>query len=106
MIVPRHVNVEQNPRVLRVGSGCRTDFIPQEGEDVPDGNWYPVGDSFVPAPTGYRVKEGVCTRCGNIYEPACPGPKGDPLCLTDMHGNIQMVPTEVCRSTLQARSLS
>lgn len=76
------------------GSGCRTDYIPHEGEDVPEGNWYPIGDSFVPAPKGYRVNEGICTRCGNIYEPACPGPKGKPLCLKDMHGNIQMVPTE------------
>lgn len=56
--------------------------------------WYPYKDNFVLAPKGYRQTEGLCTRCGNIYEPACKGTEG-PMCFVDAHAGVIMEPSEV-----------
>jgi hypothetical protein len=72
--------------------GCEANYLPEIG--VSD-NWFPDRDNYVPAPKGYRQTEGRCTRCGNIYEPACKGKDGSPLCFIDKHAGVKMETSKV-----------
>ena len=75
--------------------GCSADFLPDG--PVPSTTWYPISDNYVVAPDNYvkRQTPGMCTRCGNLYEPACEGANGQPLCFPGMYSSEVLVPAEV-----------
>lgn len=68
---------------------------------MPSKDWYPISDNYIVAPDIYAKRQtpGKCTRCGNLYEPACNGKNGEPLCFPGMYSeDMTLVMAKVCCS--------
>lgn len=73
---------------MRAGGGCQAKHIPKPNADPA---WFiPAADNFVVAQSGYRQTAGLCTRCGNLYEPVCPGR----VCFAGMYSGELLVPSK------------